>query len=355
MEGSVGAVFIGIQLGHRSIDVLDLFHRSWNAELLRNAAAEATGCLLRFPLLCVGGTLYSGVVASVHTSGAIRVVSSGCVEAALAISDFVYAYVVQRLPPRTAAAAAVDGDTKSIVFFQVVLNPVPSPQQERHVNTSETGAARLRDHIASSSLRAAAGEREGEATHNSLWWRALTDSSVACRQYRHTLRIVCRFKQPAPFPVRGAAAAGGGKKEECEADAFFGSEMMSVMPMGSMFVAVPHTAEKNGEDADDFFWRKRLRHESETTRSLQSASAEPAVVDGTALPPHQAAAEGEGEGEGAPASRTGEATTVCPLVAKPQMKVEAMVYRTGRVFVTADSVAALSFVVEEILLPLFQN
>lgn len=130
MEGRIGAVFIMIQLDHGPINLLDFFHRSWNAELMRSASLEPTECLLRFPLLRVNNRVHTGVVASVLTTGVVRVASAGSVDDAIAIADFVYAYVTRRL-----TSHSKKGDVKYIVMFRAILNPVLDMKKLQEVET----------------------------------------------------------------------------------------------------------------------------------------------------------------------------------------------------------------------------
>ncbi|RNF26757.1 uncharacterized protein Tco025E_00991 [Trypanosoma conorhini] len=361
MEGRIGAVFIIIQLSDGPIDILDFFHRAWNAELLRNAAAEPTGCLLRFPLLRVNDTICSGVVASVLASGVVRVVSSGSIEAAMAIADFVHAYVVRRLAPLPRRTG-----TKSIALLQVVLSPAPPLPKGASVDTSEGAAAWLRGRIASATAASGGG---ADGSRQARWWRCVRESSVTALRYRHTLRVVCHFLHPPSAQlghVPGPAAGGG--PDDRDADAFFfGSDLMSVVPLGSVFVAVGHHSEKSPEhDTSGGGGHKRLRRGSETrtpeSLSLTSPAREDVAALMTAPPSHltpstaaQAAQTPLLPPAATAAAAAAGAREECPLVAKPQVKVEALLYRSGRVFATTDSVEALSFVVEEVLLPLLQR
>ncbi|EKG06999.1 hypothetical protein TCSYLVIO_001864 [Trypanosoma cruzi] len=364
MEGCIGAVFVTIQLSGGPIDVLDFFYRAWNAELLRNFAAETTGCLLRFPLLRVNGIVCSGVVASVLTGGMVRVVSSGSIEAALAIADFVYTYVIRRLPalPRRTG-------TKSITSLQVVLSPTPPLPRGMNLDTSESTAEWLRGHIASFTAAAKSGGADDES-RQTQWWRCLTESSVACRQYRQTLRIVCNFRQPPPLQVgRELGPALGRGVDDSDADAFFfESELMSVLPLGSVFMAVGRNPDKGSDDdmrgAGDEgkgAGHKRSCHESEMMTLANSFLEHPAKDEMTALVPPPLPSSLATSSTAARASKTGPsaaaaaATEGCLFVMKPLVKVEAMVYRSGRVFTTTDSVEGLFFFVEEVLLPLMQR
>ncbi|EKF39103.1 hypothetical protein MOQ_000674 [Trypanosoma cruzi marinkellei] len=366
MEGRIGAVFITIQLSGGPIDVLDFFYRAWNAELLRNAAAETTGCLLRFPLLRVNGTVCSGVVASVTTGGMVRVVSSGSIEAALAIADFVYTYVIRRLPalPRRTG-------TKTIASLQLVLSPTPPLPRGMDLDTSESAAEWLRERIASFTTAAKSGGA-GDESRQTQWWRYLTESSVACRQYRHTLRIVCNFRQPPPLQLgRELDPALGRGVDDSDADAFFfESELMSVVPLGSVFVAVGHNPEKGSDDdmrragnEEKGAGHKRSRHENEMMTLADSSLEHPVEDEMTAFVPPPLPSTLATSFTAARASKTGPsaaaaaaaATERCLFVTKPLVKVEAMVYRSGRVFTTTDSVEGLFFFVEEVLIPLVQR
>ncbi|ESL09607.1 hypothetical protein TRSC58_02670 [Trypanosoma rangeli SC58] len=361
MEGRIGAVFIIIQLSDGPIDLLDFFHRAWNAELLRNAASEPTVCLLRFPLLRVNDTVCSGVVASVLASGLVRVASSGSIEAALAIADFVNAYVIRRLAPLPRRTG-----TKSIALLQVFLSPAPPLPNGTSVDTSEGSAAWLRERIASSTAAAGRGG-DGVGPHVTQWWCCLKESSVTALRYRHTLRIVCHFRQLPPLQVgRELGPAVGRGLDDRDADAFFlGSELMSVVPLGSVFVAVGHNPEKvsdhsmrasGGEKEGRRHKRLRCESEARAPESLSLASSVGEDVVALMTPPSSFLTPSTA----AQAAHTvlpaaGAVTEACPLVAKSQLKVETILYRSGRVFATTDSVEALSFVVEELLLPLMQR
>ncbi|ORC85322.1 uncharacterized protein TM35_000361820 [Trypanosoma theileri] len=424
MEGRVCAIFVVVQFLGGSIDILDFFHRAWNAELLRNAAAVPTGCLLRFPLLRLQDphtphttNIGSGVVASLHSSGALRVATSGSIEHALAIADFVHAYVSRRLP----AAYTSLGATKSITFFQVVLYPAPSQQEGTHnnnnsnsnsnkktgkkkqeveeVDTSENGAKWLRERIAfytstshhhhhtyTTSTSGMGGIMNNNNNNNNNnnsevythWWRYVTDISVAPQQYRRTLRIVCHFKTPPvshtiPQTINNINNNHNHINDinnnmnnsiqtiERDADAFFfGSELMSVIPMGSVFVAAPHsTGGRKRSRREDEMEMFSHHHPDDNNHEDPSQAVEPNIEEEeeeeeeeekitTPLKEEKEEKEKE-EKERVPM------VSLCPLVPKAQLKVEALVYRTGRVFVTADSVEALSFVVEQVLLPLFRK
>lgn len=371
MEGRIGAVFIMIQLDHGPINLLDFFHRSWNAELMRSASLEPTGCLLRFPLLRVNNRVHTGVVASVLTTGVVRVASAGSVEDAMAIADFVYAYVTRRL-----TSHSTKGDVKYIVMFRAILNPILPLPKHKFIDTSEATAEWLRERISSFSA-AACDNKSGTDSRQSQWWRCLTGSSVAHRQYRQTLRVVCEFRQPSPQKPSPGLLCPSDNRDVCNHDAnafFFGSELMSVMPLGSVFVEIEsdrkkshaHNGDKSGnsekaeghddDDAGGDVSHKRRRYESEKATVDHNVLQTPQEVDTTPeLGPLRVSSLFASSQVAGRTMMAVDETEVCPLVPKPRVKVEAMIYRTGRVSATADSVEGLSFFVQEILLPLFQR
>ncbi|CBH12746.1 uncharacterized protein TEOVI_000429300 [Trypanosoma equiperdum] len=331
LRGRVGAVFIDISIRHDGpIDMLDFFNRSWNVELTRNAASEATGCLLRFPLLKVGSSVCAGVVASLNTEGLLRLVCSSTVDNALAVADYVFEYVKQRLPTPVCGS-------KSIVFFQFMFRLKQQGVTGKiRIDTSNESVQWFENHIATAVANGVEG-RQGR------WWAAITKHTVIRSQHQGALRIACHFKQPAPW-CEARALEETSKGDERDADNFFASEMMSVIPMGSVFVAMPHNREVNPEVRLSSL--KRLQSEEGEGVSMASSLWQPQTEVETKATPQRGSDGGE-----AVEVLTGNAATKCPTVVKPQLKVEVTLRHTGYAVATADTQEGLSFFVEEVLIP----
>nr|CCC49232.1 conserved hypothetical protein [Trypanosoma vivax Y486] len=344
IECRVGSVFVDIHLELGSpIDILDLFRRSWNAELERNAAEEPVCCLLRLPVLRVGTVVYSGVVALVQASGVIRTVCTGSIEAGVSIANYVFAYVRQRL------TQSVNGTT-SIVFFQVFMHPkFKQRRKSAKPCVSESAAEWLRARIASLSSSDGANtddknslSRDSESGHcpnHSLychWWGRVVSSRVSFLSSSRKLLVSCQFGPP--LSMRRFAAGEPVKEEreishgQQEASAFFAeSEMVSVVPMGSVFVAVPDDVER--DNCPSLSPRKRRRC-GEDGEVCAEETVEPCNTAGAVL-----------ETDG----------LLCPMVTKSRLSVELVVFASGKARATADTMDGLSFVVEEVLIPLLAH